>query len=529
LPSGELVFDPDEQARDVVRLVFDLFERWGTVNKVLQYLVRHQIRLGVRPHTGPNRGQLEWRQPSRTTLLNLLHHPTYAGAYCYGRRPIDPRRKRPGCPGSGRTRVAAEDCLVLLRDRCPAYISWDRYQANQRQIEANRARAQSRGAIREGAALLGGLLVCGRCGYRMSAHYDGPDKRLHYLCEQRQVDYGGSLCQGLAGRGLDALVAQQVLEVLEPAALELSLAAAGDIEAERARLHRHWQQQLERAGYEAERAARQYHAVEPENRLVARELERRWEAALQAQRQVEEDYHRFQSEQPRGLSPQDRDAVRALAAHIPDLWEAETTTAADRKAIARHLIDRVVVAVRDDSEYVDVTIHWLGGMTSAHELIRPVGRYEQLRDYEGLLGCILELREQGRSACQIAEQLNREGWRPPRRRATFNAPMIRKLISRSVLGGQGADPTEARALLESDEWWFGALARQLAMPPATLYSWLRRGWVQARQLPGACGRWIMWADEDELSRLRRLRARPRSWSEDPPAKDLTTPKPRPRR
>jgi hypothetical protein len=361
----------------------------------------------------------------------------------------------------------------------------------------------------------------------MSAHYDGPDKRLHYLCEQRQVDYGGSLCQGLAGRGLDALVAQQVLEVLEPATLELSLAAAVDIEAERERLHRHWQQQLERAGYEAERAARQYHAVEPENRLVARELERRWEAALQVQRQVQEDYRRFQCEQPRGLSLQDRDAIRALAAHIPDLWEAETTTAADRTAIARHLIDRVVVAVRDDSEYVDVTIHWLGGMTSAHELIRPVGRYEQMRDYKELLEYILELHEQGWSARQIAEQLNREGWRPPRRRATFNAPMIRKLLSRNVRRGREVDPTEASILLESDEWWFGALARQLDMPPATLYSWLRRGWVHARQLPGVCGRWILWAGEDELSRLRHLRGRQRSWSEDPPPRDLTTPKPRP--
>ena len=166
-------------------------------------------------------------------------------------------------------------------------------------------------------------------------------------------------------------------------------------------------------------------------------------------------------------------------------------------------------------------------MTSEHELIRPVGRYEPMRDYEGLLGRILELRGQGRSARQIAEQLNREGWRPPRRRATFNAPMIRKLTSRSGPGGQGADPTEASALLESDEWWFGALARQLDMPPATLYSWLRRGWVHARQLPGACGRWIVWADEDELGRLRRLRGRCRSGSEDAPAKDLTTPKTRP--
>src|SRR5262249_28240461 len=196
----------------------------------------------------------------------------YAGAYCYGRRPIDPRRKRPGCPGSGRTRVAAADCLVLLRDRCPAYLSWDRYQANQRQIEANRALAASRGAIREGAALLGGLLVCGRCGYRMSAHYDGSDKRLHYLCERRQGDSGGSHCVGGGGQvdeggavgggvgagGVEALVARRVRGVGGRAARGLGRAGAGDMEGGGGWFHRHWQQQRERAGYEAERAARQY-------------------------------------------------------------------------------------------------------------------------------------------------------------------------------------------------------------------------------------------------------------------------------
>jgi hypothetical protein len=317
-----------------------------------------------------------------------------------------------------------------------------------------------------------------------------------------------------------------VLEVLGPAALELSLAAAGEIEAERERLHHQWQQQLERARFEAERAGRQYHAVEPENRLVARELERRWEAALQDQRHVEEDYHRFQSGQPRGLSSRDRDAVCALAEHIPDLWEAATTTAADRKAIARHLIDRVVVAVRDDSEYVDVTIHWLGGLTSMQELVRPVGRYEQLRDYAGLLRRILELREQGRSTRQIAAHLNQEGWRPPRRRATFNAPMVRKLLSRGGQAGQRVDPSRESNLLGAHEWWFSDLARELDMAPATLYSWLRRGWVQARQLAGVCGRWIVCADAEELDRLRRLRVRSRSWSEDLPPKDLTTPKTR---
>ena len=527
LPSGELAFDPDEQARAVVQTVFDKFEEWGTVNKVLRYMARHQIRLGIRPHHGLNRGELEWRRPCRETLLNILHHPVYAGAYCYGRRPIDPRRKRPGRPDLGRIRVSAEECLVLLRDRYPAYITWDRYQANQRMIEENRARVQSRGAVREGASLLGGLLVCGHCGYRMTVHYDGPNKRLNYLCERRQTDYGEPLCQCLAGRGLDELVARQVMRVLEPAALELSLSAAGQIHKERERLHNHWKHRLERVRYEAERAARQYNAVEPENRLVARELERRWEESLQAQRQLEEDYRRFQAEQPRELSSEDQDTIRDLASDVPALWKLPTTTAADRQTIVRHVVEKVVVAVQNNTEYVDTTIHWIGGMTSQHELLRPVGRYEQLRDYDRLMERIVDLRDQGQTTREIAEWLTREGWRTPRGRKTFRSDTVRKLLSRKGFVGSRPVASQAGDVLGSDEWWFGDLAGKLDMPQPTLYSWLRRGWVSARQLHGRHGRWIVWANQDELNRLQRLRTRSRSWSDDPPPDDLAIPKPRP--
>ena len=156
-------------------------------------------------------------------------------------------------------------------------------------------------------------------------------------------------------------MAAQVLAVLEPAALELNLAAADDIEQERARLHRNWQQQVERARYEAERAQRQYDAVEPENRLVARELERRWEEALKEQRRLEEEYARFSRNQPEGLSAGEREQIRALARDLPALWQAPTTTAADRQRIVRLLVKEVVVTVRGESEWVDVTIHWAGG------------------------------------------------------------------------------------------------------------------------------------------------------------------------
>ena len=225
-------------------------------------------------------------------------------------------------------------------------------------------------------------------------------------------------------------MAGQVLRSLEPAALELSLRAVADAERERGRLARHWEQRLERARHDAERAARQYHAAEPENRLVARELERRWEQALLAQRQVEEEYDRFRHGRPAELTSSDVQIIESLAGDIPALWRAKTTTVQDRQEVVRHLVERVVVAVQGETEWVDVAIHWAGGFVSRHEVRRPVSRVEQLRDYAELMRRVAELHGAGRTSRQIAEALNREGFRPPKRRETYNAAMVQLLLAR---------------------------------------------------------------------------------------------------
>jgi DNA invertase Pin-like site-specific DNA recombinase len=330
--SGELLLDPDEQVQQVIRLVFRKFAELGTVNALLRYLVAHQIQLGMRAHDGPARGAVVWRRPSRATLQNLLKHPVYAGAYVYGRRPVDPRRQQAGRPATGRTVAAVDDWLVLLKDRLPAYITWEEYTENVARLQANRARADTLGVVREGPALLTRLAVCAQCGRRMAVHYAGDDRHYAYTCGRMRIDYGLARCQHVAGPALDACVSQQVLAALQPAALELSLAAATHLERERADLDRLWQQRVERATYEAERAGRQFRLVEPENRLVARHLEREWEAKLAAHLGLAVEYRRLQETQPRGLSPVEREAIRQLAADIPALWQAPTTTAADRKA-----------------------------------------------------------------------------------------------------------------------------------------------------------------------------------------------------
>lgn len=511
LPSGEVARDPDEQAQRTIALVFELFERQGTINAVLREMVRRGVCFPNRVRTGPRKGQLEWTRPNRVTLSNLLHNPIYAGAYAYGRRPIDPRRKKPGRPATGRIVAKPTEWEVLLRDRLPAYITWEQYERNLRQMEANRAAVL--GVVRCGPSLLGGLVICGRCGLRMAATYRNNGTELRYSCNRMAVDYGEPGCQSLKGEPLDRLVTSLVLDALQPAALELSLRVAEDVEDERRRWHEQWQVRLERAHYETERAFRQYDAVEPENRLVARGLERRWEEKLAAEETLKQEYARHCAAEPPTLSEEEREAIRRLAADVPALWRAPTTTSADRQEIIRQLVDRVVVTVQGDTEVVDVQIHWAGGHRTKGKLVRPVARLDQLSYYPRLMERIRQLHAEGHRAAAIADRLNSEGWRPAKRRDTFNHGMVGALLSRLGLRtSHRQDAWRERAALPPGSWLLRDLARHLAMPEITLYAWLRKGLVSGRRWSERRGSpWVIDADEKEIERLRAMREAPRCW------------------
>jgi hypothetical protein len=420
--------------------------------------------------------------------------------------------------------VPPKECLVLLEDRCPAYITAARFWSNQQRLDSNRARAASLGAVRQGPSLLGGLLICGQCGRRMSVQYTNGGTGLRYSCHRGVTDYAEPPCQSLSGQRLDALVSQQVLTVLEPAALELHLAAAADLEQERQRLHRHWQQQLERARYEADRAARHYHAVEPENRLVGRELERRWEEALKEQRRLEEEYDRFARAQPAALSAAEREQIRSLAQAIPDLWQAKTTTPADRQRLVRFLIERIDLLVHGATDQVEVTIHWTGGFVSRHSLVRAVQSCEQLANYTQFRARIEELRGQGRTIAELAQCLNQEGFQPPKRVRCFTRNMIAGFLAKGGRSGPRPRALSAQGMLRRGEWLLTDLARELRMPSATMHRWRKVGWVQARKLPLPGGHWAIWATAAELKRLTRLRKYQRTRRDQPIPAALTTPK-----
>ncbi len=510
-PSGEVVLDPDEQVRSVVRLVFGLFERLGTVGAVLGFLADNRIQLGVRLREGPERGELAWRRPSRAGVTNMLRNPAYAGIYAYGRSTLDPRRRRPGRPCTGRVRQPREQWAVFLPGVLPAYISIEQYERNMQRLDANRSRALSVGAVRDGPALLAGLVACGRCGSKMTVRYQrGPGGKLHpvYVCSRDKADYAAAQCQQLAGPGVDAHVTGLLLAAVVPAALEVSLAAAGNLEAQREQVDRIWRQRLERAGFAAGRARRQYQLAEPENRLVVRQLEKDWEAALAERQRLSEEYDRFTAARPRTLTAAEREQIRALAADLPAVWDAPTTTDADRKQLIRHLVKQVRVTVLGTSEKVDVEITWAGGHRTRARITRPVACLTQLSYYPQLAARARELAASGCTTAQIAARLNAEGFRPPKRSPVFTPNAVTDLLQALGIQRSRTPARRNRPALDQHEWWLRDLAAHLGMSQATIDSWVRRGWAAGHLHPQA-RLLVICADPAEVERLRALHHVPR--------------------
>jgi DNA invertase Pin-like site-specific DNA recombinase len=425
-PDSKLQFDPDEQVQSVVRLILEQFAVLGSISGVLRYLRRHAIQLPFRAVGGPERGQLQWHAPPRETLRQLVHNPAYSGAYTWGRYATDPRRVKPGRRGTGRVRREPQDCAVFIPNNHAAYISWEQFENNLSRIKQHRTRGPVPGPARTTVAFLAGLVVCGQCGCRMHTQYT---RSLRYVCQRRALDYAAPSCQSLAGAPLEELVRELVLEVVTPASLELSVCAAEECERQRATVDRQWRLRLERAAQEVNRAFRQYNAVEPENRLVARTLERTWEEALLAQRALDEEYRRFQKTQPVRLSGAERAQIETLASNLPALWQAPQTSVEDKRQIVRRLLQRAVVWAPASTQEVKVQLHWAHGTVTEHRITRPVRGWKQAINAADLWQRVQEWKDAAWTSRCIAEELNREGHRTPHGRP-FTAASVRKLIER---------------------------------------------------------------------------------------------------
>ena len=487
LPGGGVDLDPHEQVRSVISLVFDKFVELASAEAVWHYLVKHGIEL---PTRNTKMGILEWRRSTRSAVLGLLRHPMYAGAYVYGHQK----------PPADRSWSPEDEWQVLIKDQLPRYLTWDQYVRNRRTLQNNCTRGDTPGVCRCGPNLLAGLLYCACCQRRMSVQYRSSNGA-YYQCTRHPLDSGRRRCPALTAPAIDTLIEQQVLKAIEPASVALSLQVLGDVEQERQRLIQQFKYRLEQARYESDHAQRQYMAVDPDNRLVAQSLEQRWEQSLERQREIEEERSRFLNSQPLTLSMQQQKQIESLCCDLPALWHNPQTSMQERQQIVRGVIQRVEATVYHDRQIVDVTIHWAGQFVSQHQVVRSVAQYDQMENFQALSQRIIELRRKGQRSPQIAKTLNEEGYRSPKRRCRFTGEMVRGLTSRNDIH-QRIEICH----LPDNQWRTKALARKLNIREKKLKDWATWGWVHIIQRPFG-GTWIVWADDDEVSRLTELAAR----------------------
>ena len=256
--------------------------------------------------------------------------------------------------------------------------------------------------------------------------------------------------------------------------------------------------------------------MEPENRLVARTLERAWEAALTELAGLDAEYARHKREKAQGPSAVELAAIRELTHDLPALWQAQTTTQAERQTIVRLLLERVLVEVVGGTERVRIECHWHGANRTRHELTRPVARLATLSTYGALTARAGELRREGLDYAGIADVLNREGWRPAKRRETFNAPMVHHLLIKSgvetVRYRRRPSPLDRRA----NEWTIRELAEEIGMPQPTLYTWIQKGRLSCRNVEGSSRKKLVFADPAMLAALKTIRETSPPWRRIPP-------------
>lgn len=470
--EGKVHFDPDSSVQARIRLVFRKFQELQSAQKVLRYLVKQGLKLPRRHRAGLFAGELLWKDASISAVHAILKNPAYAGAFAYGRRRADPSRQIAGRRATGRLRQPRERWLVLVQDAYPAYITWAEYEQVQDQIAQNRQKMMERltrkQAIRQGAALLTGLVRCGMCGHSMQVAYK--DGRFQYLCHAAQARYAKPNCQFLSGWPIDAAVVEEFFRVLQPAEID----ALERVSAQQAEHHQeligHLEQEVKRLQYAAARAERQYNNVDPENRLIAATLEKKWESALaeQEQAQTRLTEARARAPQPVAIPPELRAAFADVGRRLPELWPV--LSAETKKRLLRTLVTGVNLR-RDENGMVQIRIVWSGGLVGEISARLPVSTRRRSAVEKKIVTRIEELAEQGLRDEAIAERLNQEGFYPCRGTA-FTPQIVLKLRCRyTIRVGLGR-------LRQGDQphgYTIRAMARLLKVDPAWIYRSLRDG------------------------------------------------------
>lgn len=494
--DGRVERHPDQRVQEAIRLIFDTFAELGSVRQVLLWFRQEQLRLPAVAHEAPWGEHLTWRLPVYNTVLAILTNPVYAGAYAFGRTETRTRVIE-GRPQKSRShRLPRTDWVVLLRDHHEGYITWETYERNQQLIAENAQMKglMARGAARRGPSLVAGLLRCGRCGRRLHVTYSGSTGRVvRYHCRGAQINHGADRCLSIGGLRIDEAIEREVLRVLTPGAIEAAVATAARAGEDTTAAQRAVELELREARYEAERAQRQYDAVEPEHRLVAETLERRWNQALERVRTLEARLEALTAEQER-LTPPDRATLLALAEEFPAVWADPATDSRTKKRLVRVLVEEIVVRPPNE-RMIELVIHWKGGKHSVLHVRRNRRGHHRHCTSREVVEVVREL-----ARClpdgQVARVLNRLGYRTGAGNSwtQHRVASLRNHHGIPVFSPQSREP----ALLT-----LAQAARALGVSTMTVRRMITKGLLPARQ-PVAYAPWAISRDDLSAESVQRL-------------------------
>src|ERR1700728_2601439 len=369
--DGEVRFQPDEAVVGAIRTVFSKFTELGSARKVWLWFRSEGLSFPLRATMN---SPIRWVAATYTAIHHVLTNPVYAGAYAYGKCRHERYVDEQGSLRKRTLHLPQAEWAVLLPDHHPGFIDWATYQANQARIDSNvhPEPHQAGGAVREGAALLQGLAICGKCGRHLHTHYRGRNASPGYHCSGKDIVQGrGVYCLNVGGIQIDQAVANAFLKALTPAAVEATEQAMRQLETDHDAALGQWRLAVERARYEAERAERQYRAVAPENRLGARGLETEWEKRLRDLAAAEAELERREQQRPRTLREAEKKKIFSLGSDLGKVWTAPTTTDRDRKELLRALLEEVMVRVERAERRAQLTLRWRGGTLTECDLALP--------------------------------------------------------------------------------------------------------------------------------------------------------------
>jgi DNA invertase Pin-like site-specific DNA recombinase len=478
--DGEVRFHPDEAVVSTIRTVFSKFTELGSVRKVWLWFRSEGLSFPLRAHM---KSEIRWVAPTYTALHHVLTNPVYAGAYAYGKSRHQRYVDEQGMLRRRTRHLPMAEWSVLLPEHHPGFIDWATFQANQARIDTNihPQPHQAGGAVREGAALLQGLATCGKCGRRLHTHYRGRNSSPGYHCSGKDIVQGrGVYCLNVGGVQIDQAVVEAFLRTVTPGAVEATQLAIQQREADQDAALGQWRLAVERARYEAERAERQYRAVEPENRLVARGLETEWEKRLRDLAAAEAELQRREQQRPRVLTLEEKNKIRFLGSDLNKVWTAPTTTDRDRKELLRALLEEVIITVDRPEHRAHLTLRWRGGTLTELDLSLPRSQPRGLRTEEDTISLLRRLAVHY-SDDVIAGILNRQG----RKTATgerFTAHQVGCLRRyRNIPRFQ--PPAEP---LTGELATIRKAAKILGINTSTIHRWLNDGFIAGEQVtPGA--------------------------------------------